>query len=221
MRKLRYNFLNEEIDFGEYDVNVLIIESQRVFRDFVQDLQYLYDGENTSLLFTDNYEECRLSNYAQFIRYMNDIDFENKKILSKVQQELHKIAIEEKYIKTSELTSIVETYIQDIVDISNFDLVHDIFDIDIILKSLHIRLNVDDMNFLEKICKYMDFTTNIFMTDIFIFVNLKTYLEKEELLELYNYCKYNKISLLLCENTTREKLDREKIIILDKDLCQI
>lgn len=79
MRKLRYNFLNEEIDFGEYDVNVLIIESQRVFRDFVQDLQYLYDGENTSLLFTDNYEECRLSNYAQFIRYMNDIDFENKK----------------------------------------------------------------------------------------------------------------------------------------------
>ena len=51
MRKLRYNFLNEEIDFGEYDVNVLIIESQRVFRDFVQDLQYLYDGENTSLLF--------------------------------------------------------------------------------------------------------------------------------------------------------------------------
>ena|GEM_PF-4097491 len=221
MRKLRYNLLNEEIYFGEYDVNVLIIESQRVFRDFVQNLQYLYDGENTSLLFTDDYEECRLSNYAQFIRYMNDIDFENKKILSKIQQELHKIAIEEKYIKTSELTSIVETYIQDIVDISNFDLVYDIFDIDIILKSLHIRLNVDDMNFLEKIFRYMDFTTNIFMTDIFIFVNLKTYLEKEELLELYNYCKYNNISLLLCENTTREKLDREKIIILDKDLCQI
>ena len=208
MRKLRYNLLNEEIYFGEYDVNVLIIESQRVFRDFVQNLQYLYDGENTSLLFTYDYEECRLSNYAQFIRYMNDIDFENKKILSKIQQELHKIAIEEKYIKTSELTSIVETYIQDIVDISNFDLVYDIFDIDIILKSLHIRLNVDDMNFLEKICRYMDFTTNIFMTDIFIFVNLKTYLEKEELLELYNYFKYNKISLLLCVNTTREKLDR-------------
>lgn len=39
--------------------------------------------------------------------------------------------------------------------------------------------------------------------------------------EVYKFCGYNKISVMLIENTQRERLENEKVVIIDDDLCEI
>ena len=55
----------------------------------------------------------------------------------------------------------------------------------------------------------------------FLFVNLKSYLNKDELLELYKHVYYKKINIMLLESTCRERLDNEVLHIVDEGLCRI
>lgn len=52
-------------------------------------------------------------------------------------------------------------------------------------------------------------------------VNIKAYLNKQELMELYKVAFYNKINLLLIEMAEGEMIGEEKVYIIDSDRCLI
>lgn len=52
-------------------------------------------------------------------------------------------------------------------------------------------------------------------------VNIKAYLNKQELMELYKVAFYNKINLLLIEMAEGEVTGEEKVYIIDNDRCLI
>ena len=55
-----------------------------------------------------------------------------------------------------------------------------------------------------------------------VFINLKTFLSKEEVEELYKECFYRKINIILFENYDNNCIiENEKRIIIDSDLCEI
>ena len=52
-------------------------------------------------------------------------------------------------------------------------------------------------------------------------VNIKAYLNKQELMELYKVAFYNKINLVLIEMPEGEMIGEEKVYIIDNDRCLI
>ena len=56
---------------------------------------------------------------------------------------------------------------------------------------------------------------------LFVFVNLKSFLSQGELSKLYEFAFYEKLNLLLIEGISRDKLDGERIVIIDDQLCHI
>ena len=52
-------------------------------------------------------------------------------------------------------------------------------------------------------------------------VNIKAYLNKQELMELYKVAFYNKINLFLIEMAEGEVIGEEKVYIIDNDRCLI
>ena len=70
---------------------------------------------------------------------------------------------------------------------------------------------IDYIRAYNKICK----------VSVFIFVNLKDYLESYELEQLYEFSEYEKLNLLLIEGHFSDVLDQEKNLIYDKDMCII
>ena len=52
-------------------------------------------------------------------------------------------------------------------------------------------------------------------------VNIKAYLNKQELMELYKVAFYNKINLLLIEMAEGEVTGEERVYIIDNDRCLI
>lgn len=89
-----------------------------------------------------------------------------------------------------------------------------------LLKSLKIRVE-DNEVFLEKILDLIKIYTLMFGYKLIVFINLKEFVSEEELSEIYKYCNYNKINIMLIENFQKNPLPNEKIIIIDDDLCEI
>lgn len=74
---------------------------------------------------------------------------------------------------------------------------------------------------IEKVYNYTNVMTDLSIANIFIFVNLKQYLSKSEYNNFINFIKVKKINILLIENRTTYSNENEKILIIDKDLCEL
>lgn len=75
--------------------------------------------------------------------------------------------------------------------------------------------------FLSQIIEYMKVISEMCGISLLCFVNLKKYLSKTELLDLYKNKEYNKTNILLIESSESELIDEEHITIIDKDRCVI
>ena len=96
------------------------------------------------------------------------------------------------------------------------------FEILNLFKFADVKINESPKNILEKITDFILTIYNLQSFSCFVFINLKSYLTNNELEELYDFIAYKKINILLLENIKREEiLSKEKIRVIDKDLCEI
>ena len=66
-------------------------------------------------------------------------------------------------------------------------------------------------NLLENILLLIDIESELNLDKLVVFVNLKSYLENEELIELYKYSLYKDIKILLVDNHNYSTNNIEKV----------
>ena len=76
-------------------------------------------------------------------------------------------------------------------------------------------------DFQTRVMEYMKIISELCNISIFCFVNLKNYLKREEIIDLYKNAEYNKIKLLMIESNEKAMIDSEHMTIIDNDLCVI
>jgi len=67
----------------------------------------------------------------------------------------------------------------------------------------------------------MNIATDFLDLRLLILVQARGYFEDEELLLLSKNCAYKEVPLLCIESSVHKKLSCEKILVIDKDLCEI
>ena len=93
-------------------------------------------------------------------------------------------------------------------------------DINNIVKLIKLSINYKN-DLLDNLLLLIDLEKILKISNILIFVNLKQYLEQEELIELYKYAIYNQIKIILIDSQAYgTKLLYEKKLIIDKDLVE-
>ena len=90
-----------------------------------------------------------------------------------------------------------------------------------ILKAFNVKFEENTGSFLENLVEYIKILIAFSSVKCLFFVNLKSYLSEEELKMFYKEMQLSDISILLIEDCQREKIEDEKILIIDKDLCEI
>ena len=89
---------------------------------------------------------------------------------------------------------------------------------------MFIYLSVADGNFgfCERIAEYVGLVERLFRKRLFVLLNLKSALTREEQAEFFKAVSYKKLFLLLVENRYSERCgENEKIRIIDEDLCEL
>lgn len=90
-----------------------------------------------------------------------------------------------------------------------------------ILKIAEVKVNIQAQTLLEKIIEYIKLCDQLLKQHIFVFLNLKVFLTRQEIEELYKECFYRKIHLILIEASHINRIEVEKTCIIDKDNCVI
>ena len=90
-----------------------------------------------------------------------------------------------------------------------------------VLKFAKVRVDVQAETLLEQITEYIKIAKELLHQEIFIFLNLKLFLTKEELEIFYQECFNRKVQLILIEAVFMENMEKEEVCIIDKDKCII
>lgn len=74
---------------------------------------------------------------------------------------------------------------------------------------------------VDRIIHYADLQSYLGLSNTFIFAGFKSFLEEEELLEIYETFRQREFRLILLGQHVAPRLANEQIFILDRDLCEI
>ena len=221
--KINIEYIDNEIIMPDNKVFNIEIENKIYFYRLINELNYISNGadspEEDNIKFFKNNNELNLFNKIDvYIDYFN-IDFNSKKIINSLYRALKTTISEEDKIKIANYYLKIKNILSKSFLDYNLPLtISSEYDIELIFKLL--KINVEKKNYLLDNLLILIDINNIFkINELLIFVNLKQYLNKEELNELYKYSVYNNVKILLIDSQSYGTCNEyEKKLIIDSNL---
>ena len=217
MKMLLNNYENDVVFDNTY-INTLEILNKKAFYQFLKDINNLNDQDN--ILFFDNNEPINMDNKIFIIYNFINFDFNTKKITANILNIINNNIDEKDKDKINNLYNKLKdiyTHLLDNIDI-NLEIQEE-FKIEDISKLMKPKINTKN-NLLENILLLIDIESELNLDKLVVFVNLKSYLENEELIELYKYSLYKDIKILLVDNHNYSTNNIEKKLQIDEDLIE-
>ena len=219
--KLQLRNFNLMLDLEE-NINVIVIENKIEYRKFVNSFVNELNIRDGNILLSKDIELLVPEKYIfTFYDYFTfDI---NKYALNKFYKKLNAISMVDFSFETANLKSKIEEYVYNIT--KQYDMYLDIscdLDVTEILKSLNVKIKQYSELLLDKIINYINVINEIFGIKYFVFISLKEYFSDSEIIDFYNYINYNDFKVVLVEPNNKNNLQtKEKIYVIDEDLCEI
>jgi len=215
-----YEF-DSPLKFDEGSIPILIIENPSYMTKFIGELlSQSNKGEGGFELF-ENDVSVSISDKVEIIINPFSANVNEREILNKLYAVMKKDALDEElFLDTNTFLSDIETNVKKIMARQSIPLDSDTPDIIGLFKLLGVCFVVPD-SLLEKICDYIDICSEYLKTKLFIFVNLKSFLNESEIIQLYNHLNYHKTHILMIESSQSNTLENESIRVIDEALCEI
>lgn len=220
-----FSFEND-IDFSKNHINVLQIQNKKLFAKMVSSFNNMCKGlsvecdEVITLLEQD--EIVDFTKNVLFVVDFLNFDFNQRRIQTVLYQYIDKIIKLEPEILSNinnlqdsihiEFMSIMEEFPFEILCKKDSSIL-------VILKMYGIRIkaNVDE-KIIEKLFKLVELVQCLDLAKLIILVNVKQYLDSDEIVEFYKYCVYNNVKLLVLERGLEvSPLERERILFVDEN----
>lgn len=211
------------LEFQENRIEELIIENPRIYRELAGALMNQCEGKEGKWILSDDDEILSLKKNVVLISDLFSIDVNQRKIVSRLHEVLKESIIEGPlYLEYKQLMADNLSFVERLIEVEGFDLEYeDDLDVGSYLKFVGVK-NLDDaQSFLERLILFTKLISELMGVKLLVISNLKTVLDKEELLQFYSMCNYLKVSVLLVESTERQVLEYEHRTVIDYDLCLI
>lgn len=213
--------LNNKIVLEEGNVNILEIYNKKLFYNLITIMNENDDSmENNQIVLLQDEERLSIGKNIFVLTDIFNIDFNSKRILNK----LYNILVENiKNRQDDELENInlkLRNYLIEEINELPFEFsMKSELELNDLLKVF--KLKIDTMCYttiVEKIEFIIDIISTLKIANILVIPNLKIYLDKRELLEIYKYSIYNNVQLLIIENSnSKELLKYETKNIIDEE----
>ena len=215
--------LGLEIELKENVVSVIVVEDVASRLPIVDELYSQMMDKDGNWLLVENEKNYELGKNAEIILEPFSLELNNKKVKTKLYQDIKTIAQDFCFSQGLEVHSHICNYLEKLLERIPYPVKYEEeWNILELLKAYGVELEEESDSICEKLFNYIKLINQVCGIGIFITVNLKQYLTKEQISELYKLAMYSKIQLVLIEfNMLNEKLDCEEIYILDKDKCII
>lgn len=199
-----------------------VIEAPEEFTRYVQELYMQCEGAEGDFVLSDGEKELGIAKNVEFLDSVLDLDVNERKILGKLYADLEQLAYSEKFVvRTQEMIQYLRTYIFELEQETDFMLdVDDGVDMSAIFKGNGVKLETVETGILEKIVHYIKVVRLLLKKQVFVFVNVRSYLTVRQVEQLIKEAAYQEVQILLIENVMRDCVNSERRCIIDSDKCE-
>lgn len=211
-----------EIELKENQISVLVVESPEKLSELIQELYLSRQGGEGKFLLSEADKLLNMGKFLELVVNPFAIGVNEKRIVQKLYQEIESQVQEQLVLETAEIHSRLISYLEEIAGKVTYPVIFDLEQNVLgLMKTYNVRLETESITMLEKLVEYFRLLHQLCRVEVIVCVNLKSYLSEVELRQLYETVFYEKIALILLENVQREKVDGERICIMDRDWCII
>lgn len=212
-----------EIELKENKVSVIVIENTTIRLSLIEELYAQITGNDGNWFLVENEKKYDLAKNIELILEPFSLQLNNKKVKTKLIQDLRVIAEEYFYTQGLELYSSMCNFLENVLEKSAYPIQYkEEWNFSELFKMFNVELEEEYENGFDKLFNYVKLVNQVCATKIFVMLNVKQYLLEEQLVELYKLAQYSKIQLVLIEfNVSNPKLECEDVYVLDKDKCII
>ncbi len=219
--KINFDYLENSIELDNNSINVIEIENKKYFYKIVNDFIKIKNGIALDEIktFKNNLEEVDLNNKIDIIIDFFNLNYNDKKLINNVEKSiLEKVTVLEKENLNKQYKKIVNILRELANDLDLPINISDEMQLEKLIKILRITLE-ENNELLDKLLLLIDLNKTIYNNEIIIFINLKQFLSKNELIELYKYSLYNETKIIMIDSQCYEEVIKyEKKLIIDNDL---
>lgn len=219
--KLAHPQMENVIELQSDRVSTLVIENRRFFSSMLRDIYRQTEGGSGPLVLSENMIELDMSKYADLTDSFLSFTLNRKPLLNKILSALEKQALSgEMFPQTAEILTGIERYIDELAHGFSCDIDTTKLSVSAVLRMAGIYVRDDYDNHLERIIDYMELTREFDRDKLFIFVNMRSYFEDEELELFFETVLAHEYKLLLIDSHAAPLLKNEKRLVIDEDLCE-
>ena len=205
--KLKIFNFDTVIDVSNNIISVVEIEDIRLFRKVIETLQFQVknqEGEEKIWIYDDEFDEINFQKVDIISNYM-DI-FSNLKLFNQIFKVIDSNLDEEKEDAIRKINLYLNEFATDLLYDIDIDLdFKETFNLKELLKIIKVRIT-DDGSIVDNLFTLINFYSYIKIERILFFINLKSYLNREEVLEFYRHVLANNIKVILLEGRASDKL---------------
>lgn len=196
-----------------YGINNLVIRNHAFYRS-------IYNNFFDNMALLDGISECSQTS-CYFIKQPLDITANEKKnvtYLFKIINKTIKDKCEDEYLK-------IITSLHDLLnDVSNYldvDIDYEEIDFSKLLQSFNVKYGEENKNYIELLTSFINTINVVNKPKVFISFNLSNLLTSDEYILLKEELLIKQIILLDILISPQDKIDNEKIFVIDDDYCII
>jgi CRISPR type II-A-associated protein Csn2 len=219
--KISVKYLDNEIELNDEKITCIEIENKSYFYRLIKDLYSISNSENVeNIIFVNNKnEEINYNNKISIILNYFDLELNSKKTNTDILKYISNNIVDEDKLAISKICNKLQNIYNNILNEIDIPLVLDTdTNIDDVTKIMKISIKTKD-DLLSNLLLLIDINKVLNLNKLLVFVNLKQYLNKIELEELYKYSIYNKINIILVDSQSYGcTLENEQKLIIDEDL---
>ncbi len=217
---IRYSF---NLDFCDELVYSLTVENNRAFVEIVNGLYDQIQGEDGEFVLSEYDMPVAISKHIELLTQFVPFDGNRKTLVTKLYNLLKKESMcGELYCDTQQIGTALVAYVEKLLDrvsLMTEPLIEP--DLTTLFKAVDLKLGSIDGTIGEKLLDYFNACYELEGEKLFVTVNLKSYFDDKQLQDFVSSVVSHKIKLLMIENSFRTAVEGEKVIIIDKDLCEI
>lgn len=211
-----------EIDIQENMPAVLVLESPDMMTRVVRELYDISSGGDGDFVLSLDNKVLSIEKTAELIINPFSVDFNSKKIQSKLYEELlegSNIYVEEK----ATIQSLIIDYLDKLTLNVSYEMVTSNIELDLLrlFKMYDVRLEPQCNSILETLIEYTKVLSRLLRKKFLILINICNYLDVYAVKELARMCAYQKLNLLFIERREVDFQFPVKTYIIDKDKCLI
>ena len=224
MREIKHKWIDDPIQLDRQKVNVLVLENQKFFREFILGIQTQIELDEEFVICTDGLEPFSLSKTAFLMTDLFEIPIDDKKCATLLYKDIEKRANESNRLELAKLNSAISSFVYNLIADYSIPITYQQeFDIASILKLASIKPDYEAIgDFLVSLIDRIRILSILFRKNIFFLVNLHDVLSVEEIDIFYREMALLDIDIVVIDaREPRYQKADERVIIIDSDLCEI